>query len=391
LRIYFGVNGIGLGHAGRCIPIAKKLSKNNEILFSTYGDAVEYIKKESFPYVKAPSIKFVVKPDGSVDFRQTAINPGPFFSSFTLMKQIEAEIKFMRAFKPNIVVSDSRISPLLAAKSLKIPSLCILNQFQIIIPRRTKFLRLAKLVDTGALAMIGKIWTSGAAPLIIPDFPYPYTLSSGNLNIPRAYQKRVKLIGPILPIHPKELPRKKILRKNLNLDEDRPFIFVPISGPIKERIYITNVLQKILKSFPKNYQIVVSLGRPNVKKRITQYDNLKIYDWIPNRFDYLKSCDLVISRAGHGTITQSLSFGKPMVLIPTPNHTEQLNNANKVKELGLARVVKQKNIKKSTLFTAVKRMLVEDKSEINKEIKEKTSGLKGLETAIAIILETALG
>jgi UDP-N-acetylglucosamine:LPS N-acetylglucosamine transferase len=80
-----------------------------------------------------------------------------------------------------------------------------------------------------------------------------------------------------------------------------------------------------------------------------------------------------------------------MVLIPTPNHTEQLNNANKVKELGLARVVKQKNIKKSTLFTAVKRMLVEDKSEINKEIKEKTSGLKGLETAIAIILETALG
>jgi len=239
LKIYFGVCGIGLGHAGRCIPIAKKLvEKGAEVLFSTYRDAVNYVKRTGFPLVEAPPVGFKVKPDGTVDFRQTVVNPGPFLASFTVTKQVEAEIKFIRAFKPDVVVSDSRVSPLLAAKMLKIPDVCILNQFQIIIPRKSRLLRLAKLVDTGALALIGKIWTSGAAHLMIPDFSPPYTLSAGNLRIPKAYQKRAKLVGPILPIHPQELPSKEELRKNLGLDGNSPFIFLPISGPIKERLNI---------------------------------------------------------------------------------------------------------------------------------------------------------
>ncbi|MDH5794696.1 MAG: hypothetical protein OEZ24_01170, partial [Candidatus Bathyarchaeota archaeon] len=221
MRVYFGVCGIGLGHAGRCIPIAKRLEEEGaEVLFSTYRDAVKYVERAGFPLVEAPSVGFVVKPDGTVDFRQTVANPGPILASFTVTKQVEAEIGFMRAFEPDVVVSDSRVSPLLAAKILKIPDVCILNQFQIIIPRRSRLLRLAKLVDTGALAMIGKLWTSGAAHLMIPDFPPPYTLSTGNLRIPEAYQKRVQLVGPILPVHPQELPAKGELRRNLGLDED---------------------------------------------------------------------------------------------------------------------------------------------------------------------------
>ena len=128
MRIYFSICGIGLGHAGRCIPIARELEKRGaEILFSTYRDAVKYIEHAGFPLVKAPPVGFVVKPDGTVDFRQTVANPGPFLASFTLTKQIEFEIKYIRAFKPNVVVSDSRISPLLAAKMLEIPDVCILN------------------------------------------------------------------------------------------------------------------------------------------------------------------------------------------------------------------------------------------------------------------------
>ena len=82
MKVLFGVCGIGLGHAGRCIPIARKLvEKGAEVLFSTYRDAVEYVKKEGFPLVKAPSVGFMVKTDGSVDFRQTIANPGPFLAS----------------------------------------------------------------------------------------------------------------------------------------------------------------------------------------------------------------------------------------------------------------------------------------------------------------------
>ncbi|HIE14926.1 TPA: hypothetical protein EYP70_06600 [Candidatus Bathyarchaeota archaeon] len=390
LKIYFGVCGRGLGHAGRCIPIAKKLvEKGADILFSTYKDATKYIEQEGFPLVKAPPIGFMVKPDGTVDFRQTVVNPGPFFASFTLLKQIKHEIEVMRAFKPNVVVSDSRVSPLLAAKALEIPDICILNQFQIIIPRKSKFLRLAKLVDTGALAMIGKIWTSGATHLMIPDFPPPYTLSAGNLRIPKSYQKRVKLIGPILPIHPEDLPEKEELREKLGFENDKPLIFAPISGPIVERAYLTDLLQKILAEIPDKYQIVMSLGYPNSSARSIKHGNLTVYEWIPNRFEHLKACDLVISRAGHGTITQSICYGKPMILIPTPSHTEQLNNARRVAELGIAEVLDQNELDKKILLDTLEKMFKGDYIKNMKEIREAVSKLNGLQTAVETILRVA--
>ena len=390
-RIYFGVCGIGLGHAGRCVPIAKKLiGQGAEVLFSTYRDAVKYVEKEGLPVVEAPSIGFRVKPDGTVDFRQTVANPGPIFASFTLMKQIEAEIEFMRAFKPDIVVSDSRVSPLLAAKILDIPDLCILNQFQIIIPRRKRLLRLAKLVDTGALATIGKIWTSGAAHLMIPDFPPPYTLSTGNLRIPRSYQERVQLIGPILPVHPDDLPSKDNLRSKLGLDRNLPLVFAPISGPTKERAYFTRILTQILKNFSDHYQIVMSLGYPNSSMRPIKQGNATIYGWVPNRFEYLKASDLIICRAGHGTITQAMCYGKPMILVPTPSHTEQLNNAERVKELGVAEVLDQDGLDRRTLIDTIDKILNDNSCLTRTEKLQKlVSNMNGLDTSVKTIVKVA--
>lgn len=391
MKVYFGVCGLGLGHVGRCIPIAQKLvERGAEVLFSTYRDAIPYVKEVGFPLVEAPSVGFVVKPDGTVDFRQTVVNPGPFLASFTVTKQVEAEIEYIRAFRPDVVVSDSRVSPLLAAKMLNVPDICILNQFQIIIPRRSRLLRLAKLVDTGALAMIGKLWTSGAAHLMIPDFPPPYTLSAGNLMIPKAYQKRVQLVGPILPIRMQELPSKDELRKDLGLDEGSPFIFIPISGPNEERAYLTEVLRQILIDFTEDYQIVMSLGYPGGSTKPIHRGRIAIYDWLPNRFEYLKACDLVVSRAGHGTLAQSISYGKPMVLIPTPSHTEQLNNAYRVQELGIAEVLEQNDIRKESLVGIIEKVL-SDESYKNKieAVQKEISNLNGLEIVLETIVKVA--
>jgi len=391
LKVYFGVCGLGLGHVGRCIPIAQKLvERGAEVLFSTYRDAIPYVKEAGFPLVEAPSVGFVVKPDGTVDFRQTVVNPGPFLASFTVTKQVEAEIEYIRAFRPDVVVSDSRVSPLLAAKMLNVPDVCILNQFQIIIPRRSRLLRLAKLVDTGALAMIGKLWTSGAAHLMIPDFPPPYTLSAGNLMIPKAYQKRVQLVGPILPIHMQQLPSKEELRRDLGLDEDSPLIFIPISGPNEERAYLTKVLRQIVINFPEDYQVAMSLGYPGGSTKPMRRGKIAIYDWLPNRFEYLKACDLVVSRAGHGTLTQSISYGKPIVLIPTPSHTEQLNNAYRVQEMGIAEVLEQNDLRKETLIGIVEKVLSEESYKKRIEaVQREISDLNGLETVLETIVKVA--
>ncbi|MEM3566784.1 MAG: UDP-N-acetylglucosamine--N-acetylmuramyl-(pentapeptide) pyrophosphoryl-undecaprenol N-acetylglucosamine transferase [Candidatus Bathyarchaeia archaeon] len=389
MRVYFAPCGIGLGHVGRCMPIAKRLQEQKvQVIFSTYREGIPYIQREKFPLFKAPPIGFQVKPDGTIDFKQTAINPGPFFASFTLMKQVNAELYAIESFNPDIVVSDSRASTMLAAKILRKPRICILNQFQPIIPRKKRFLRLARFADSIALTLIGKVWTSGDT-VLIPDFPPPYTVCAGNLNIPRAYQKRVHLIGPILPVHPEKLPDKKEIRKRLNIPQNKPLIFAPISGSVKEKAFFIGILRKILMNFPRDYEIILSMGYPNADSNPVCYGNLTIYKWIPNRFEYLKACDLVIGRAGHGTITQCMCYGKPMILVPTPNHTEQLNNAVQAKKIGVAKVIQQENLSLNKLLITIKQALTADNLERIKQIQAEVLRYDGLENAVKMIFEAA--
>jgi UDP:flavonoid glycosyltransferase YjiC (YdhE family) len=357
-------------------------------MFSTYREGIGYVERENFPLLKAPPIGFQVKPDGSVDFRQTAINPGPFIASFTLLNQVGFELEAIGSIRPDIVVSDSRVSPLIAARLLGVPRICILNQFQMRVPRKKRFLRLSRLAESIVLAFIGLTWTMGNS-VLIPDFPPPYTICAGNLVIPRAYRKSVKLIGPILPERPNSLPTKEKLRKKLNLPMDKPVVFVPISGPTTEKAFVTGVLRKILLDFPSDYEIVVSYGDPNADTKPIRHGNVTIYRWLPNRFEYLKACDVTIGRAGHGTITQCICYGKPMVIIPTPGHTEQLTNADQAKNLGVAKIVLQEMLDKEKLLKSVQQLLQPETIQRAEEVQKEALKHDGLENAAKAIVAVA--
>ncbi len=392
MRVEFAPSGVGLGHAGRCVPIARELQnkdKSVDVFFSTYLDAVNYVRQEGFPAVEVPPMDFKVEPDGTVDLKRTAMNPGPFVAPFNFLGQVGKELQVMESFEPDVVVSDSRASPLVAARLLGIRAICILNQFQVIIPRRTHYLRLAKLADSITLAIIGKIWTS-AIKVMIPDLPPPYTISMGNLRLPKAYRKKIQLIGPILPVSTDSLPSENALRKKLDLQEGKPVIFAPISGPSKERVYLINVLQQIFTEFPDDYQIVMSLGNPKSKAASVKYGNLTVSSWVPNRFEYMKTCDIVVSRAGHGTVLQAMCYGKPAILIPTPNHTEQSNNARKAMELGAAMMLEQHNLDRKTLLVAIRKMMKDTQfAERAAEIREEVANTDGLTTAVETTLAAA--
>lgn len=385
MRVYFSACGIGLGHVGRCLPIAKKLKElGASVAFSTYDEGLKYARHEGMLTFKAPPINFRVEPDGTVNFKLTAANPGPFLATLTLVRQVAVEIKAMKAFNPNVVVSDSRISPLIAAKLLGIPKLCLLNQFQVLIPRRKKLLRLARLADYATLATIGKAWTIGSK-VLVPDFPPPYTIASGNLHVPRSYLKKLSLIGPILPVRPHELPDEKSLRAKLGLS-DKPLVFASVSGPVRSTAYFAKALHEALIKLPDDYQVVMSLGHPGPLTP-SRRKNVMTFRWIPNRFEYLKACDLTIARAGHGVITQAMCYGKPMILIPTLSHTEQINNAKRAEEIGIARIIKQDRLNERTLAKAIKEALKGPTVERAKEVQEEVSAWDGLENAVRAILE----
>jgi UDP:flavonoid glycosyltransferase YjiC (YdhE family) len=385
MRAYFGVCGVGLGHVGRCIPIAKKLrSMGNQILFSTYLEARDFVKREKFPLCNAPPLSFAVRPDGGVDFRRTTVYPG-IFSVAIFLRQLNAEISFMQRFQPDFVISDSRVSTLVAAKMLDIPSVTLLNIYKVTIPRERRFLNLARIADGGVLTIIGKVWTLGKK-ILIPDFPHPYTLSVSNLEIPPSRKEKIKLIGPILPTQSKDLPSQLALRKKMGYD-DRPLIFVPISGAPQEREYFTQVIQKVLRLLPDDYQVIVSLGQPNSGIKPYRQKNVLVYPWIINRFEHLKACDLVISRAGLGTLSQALCYGKPLLLVPTPSQTEQRNNAQRARELGVAKVLDQREIDYPQVYAAITEML--DSGHYikrTKEIKNNVESYDATDTMVKIIM-----
>ena len=191
-------------------------------------------------------------------------------------------------------------------------------------------------------------------------------------------------------MRPDDLPDRKEIRKKLGLAEDKSLIFAPISGPAKERAYFTGILRQIFRSFPDDYQIVMSLGYPKASAKPVTYGNLIIHGWIPNRFEYLKACDIIVSRGGHGKLSQSVCYGKPQILVPTPNHTEQLNNAKKAAELGIADIIRQEDLNKKGLLATVRKILDNKHfQERSEQIRKKVMKWDGLETAAKIIVDAA--
>ncbi|MCK4243937.1 hypothetical protein KAX03_03635, partial [Candidatus Bathyarchaeota archaeon] len=172
--------------------------------------------------------------------------------------------------------------------------------------------------------------------------------------------------------------------------DDRPLIFAPISGSAMEKAHFITILKDILSKFPDDYQISMSLGDPNSSLKPATFGGLTVYPWLTNRFEFLKACDLVISRAGHGTITQSVCYGKPMILIPTPNHTEQENNAKRTEELGVAKTINQKDLTYKKLLKCVSKILTSNKYyQTSLHLQENVSEYNGIESAIEIITEVA--
>lgn len=387
MKIYFSVCGLGLGHVGRCIPVARELERRGaRILFSTYGDALGYLRREALPFVETPYLSYFVTPDGRVDLKATTAYPGAFSALLTLLRQVNAEISHIEALRPDLVFSDTRASPILAARILGVKRVVMLNQFNIVIPRRKRFLRLSRLADVSLTALIGRIWATSHRVLIC-DFPPPYTISKQNLVIPPSYRKRVSFTGPIVPVRPDELPDRLTLKEELGFDPDRPLILASISGPPREKAYPIRLLLDIFRRFPHDLQVVMSLGYPEKTSRLKE-GPLQVFSWIPNRFEYLKACDLLVARAGHETVAQSMVFGRPSILVPTPGHTEQYGNARRAFSFGICDVIEQEELTLKRLLSSVRRILGNEKYQDSvNAIQKEVSRYNGYENVINAILE----
>ncbi len=358
-RVYFTPNGIGLGHVSRNMPIANELRRQGaDVLFSTYLEGVDYAKRQGFRVVSVPPISMANDSSGSIDLRMSSVKQG-VKALPTFMRQVNREIKHIKAYRPDVVVSDSRLSSIFAARMLRVPILLILNQFTPLFPRQRDMFMLAKVADGVIMTLIGRGW-GYADKILIPDFPAPYTLSIDCLRIPGPYQSKVELIGAILPKMPRDARNRDEVRTKLGVGPDQKLIYAGISGPRAERLPLLKVLAPIFESYPDEFRVVMSMGNPNGTSKPVRMGSLIEVDWVSDRFDVLNACDLVISRGGHETMMQSICYDKPSIIIPVPKHPEQYGNARRAQELGVAHAVHQRNIERDGLLLLTEEMLGND-------------------------------
>jgi len=367
LRVYVAPCGIGLGHITRCEPIADALvSQGAEVVYSTYSDGLDYARRRGLPTLPTVPIGFKAKEDGTVDFKMTAATSGFSLGVRRFLKQLTAEIRNIKRFKPDVVLSDSRVSSLIAGKLMGVPVALILNQFRVeivkkpsakkISPVERLFFLIVNIFWLFFRTFLGGVWARSDL-MLIPDFPAPYTISASNLAIPRRYKKKVKLIGPIVSDEPRERPSGGALNGSLFFASRKPLIYAAISGPKTERTVLADLLLESLRRFPSEYEVVASRGEPNGSSAPVRDGNLTVYDWVEDQYELMKVSDVVVSRAGHGTIMKAIMLGKPMILIPIPDHTEQYGNAKRASKLGLAEIVPQREITAERLLDATKRLL----------------------------------
>ena len=386
LRLYIGPCGLGLGHITRCDAIAREFSNEGvDVLFSSYLDALDYLKRSGFTYFSAIPLSFRTREDGTIDPKMTMSQNGVTVGLWGFIRQLIGEVKQISAFEPDVVISDTRISTLVAAFILRKPRILILNQYSVQMPKDDKKHRLndrpmlfaAKIIWRYISAMLELAW--GLSDLIIvPDLKAPYTISRYNLAIPPGIRRKVRLVGPLT-------------RSRLNLGDGvrhtvrgRPLVFACVSGPATDRRYLVSKLTDILKEFPEDYELILSCGDPNGSVGGKRIENLVVHEWMTEQSYWrtFERADVIVSRAGHETIMKAVSEGKPLVLIPPPNHTEQANNSKRAEELGVAVVLDQSRLDAAMLAEAISRTLRD-----NRESALRLSETLGSESGVRAVVE----
>lgn len=368
MRFYISFMGIGYGHASRCINIARELIKRGyEVFLSSYGDGLGYIARESpdIPVViGGRKVAWKMREDGSPDIRGTLARLPVY--AFRFFGHVKGELENMEAVSPDVVVSDSRISAIIAARSLGFPLSVIVNQPRILLD--------IPLLQRGTTRLMSAAWNLSNS-VIMADLPPPYTISRAHVeDLPKSLYDRLEFVGPIV-----ERVKK--------INEGNKKVLVLISGPFRERAPLINSLVPLIReNNEEDIQFTVSLGDAG-SSYVERGRNYVIYGWLRDKLEALRQSDLVVCRGGHTTISEAILSGIPVISIPVPGHSEKMENSRSVERIGAGLVLEQDKIE--LFFKYVKEIL--DNPEYYKKVAEiarRFSDWDPVDRAIGVILSS---
>ena len=128
-------------------------------------------------------------------------------------------------------------------------------------------------------------------------------------------------------------------RRGLGLDFSEPVVLIFGGGSGSEKI--NKAVRKHLKTLTEKYTLLHVCGKNNVvESNIKRY---RQFEFVADMGSLYAATDIIVSRAGAGTVFEILALKKPSVLIPLEGQTrgDQAENANYFKNKGLCNVLRE--------------------------------------------------
>jgi UDP-N-acetylglucosamine--N-acetylmuramyl-(pentapeptide) pyrophosphoryl-undecaprenol N-acetylglucosamine transferase len=340
--IAFTGGGTG-GHVFPGIAVAEKLLCDEETtnihivwIGSNGGMEKEILGRYNIPFISIPAGK-LRRYFSILNFIDIFKIIGGFFAALFFLKKIKADLLFS---KGGFVT----VPPVFAAKILRIP----------VISHESD-------LDSGLATKINGRFSGKMF------FAYKETMDSW---VKKSPSQEVLVTGN--PV------RKEIFdgirsraRTALNIPEDKKVILV-LGGSQGAR-EVNNLVEEIIDDLTNSYFLIHQMGKLSYKK--SDRKNYITASLFKEEFsDILAASDLVVSRAGAGTLWENGVLGKPAILIPLgagSSRGDQVRNADYFENQGAAVVLKGNNVNSTRLFREINKLL-DTKSvitELEKNVK----------------------
>ena len=162
----------------------------------------------------------------------------------------------------------------------------------------------------------------------------------------------------------------------MGLTETKPIVLI-FGGSQGAQKINEAILQIIEEKSNKDYQIIWATGPKqydiikgeleNKNISISRIENIKIIPYIYNMEEVENIADVIVARSGAMTITEISNLGKPSILIPLPNvsNDHQMYNAKVLENIGAAKILINNELNGKLLNNTIEDIV------LNKENMEK--------------------
>jgi len=294
MRIAYGVHGYGRGHAMRAMAVLPELARRHEVLVLAGDDAYAALAGD-YTVVPIPTLTFVMKPDGRRSRLGTIRRNLPGLIDLKLNGPVcDLVAAAIRAFDPDVIVSDSEPWTHHVARRLKIPRISF-DHFAILAycdwPMGWR-----DRVRCGFETMTYRQLMGDPQRLVVASFFQAPPRRDG-----------IAIVGPVLRPQVRELAAS---------DGDHLLVYFS-NGQKNYSPQVHDALQRLDRPV-RVYGTAREGGEGNVEFRpISQTRFLAD----------LAGCHAVFATAGNQLISEAMHFGKPLLLMPEDSLEQRLNAA----------------------------------------------------------------